>query len=201
MVLPHSNKTITYAEYLTWTDERYCEALNGEIISMAPAPSPRHQDVVGGVYAAFRAHLKGATSKPFIAPIDVCLFAESNTPEQNIKDWVQPDLIIVCNPHIIGDKRIIGCPDFIAEVTSPSTFKNDRVRKFQAYAQAGVKEYWIIDPYHEFVETFILRGTVLERSGQYFLGDSVPCSLFSGFRLDLTELFGPAAQTEQLPEA
>mgnify|MGYP002404137843 CR=1 FL=1 len=94
------------------------------------------------------------------------------------------------DPNKIGDKRIVGCPDFVVEVLSPATAKNDRVLKYNAYAKAGVKQYWIVDPYHEFIETFTGRDGSFERSGQYFKADVIADSPFDHFRLDLKELFG-----------
>ncbi|WP_158302149.1 Uma2 family endonuclease [Paenibacillus mesophilus] len=70
-----------------------------------------------------------------------------------------------------------------------ATAKHDRVLKYNAYAKAGVKQYWIVDPYHEFIETFIGKDGSFERSGQYFKADVITDNPFDQFRLDLKELF------------
>ena len=189
MALPNKENSIRYDDYLSWNEGTRCEVLNGEIISMSPSPTPKHQDILGGIYAEFRTYLKGKTCKVFISPIDVCLFANQDSSEQDIQDWLQPDLLVVCDPKKIGDKRIVGCPDFVIEVLSPSTTKNDRVLKYNAYAKAGVKEYWIVDPYHEFIEVFLLKGNSFENSGQYFKSDMISLHLFGDFSLHLSEIF------------
>jgi len=189
MVLPNQNTPIFYSEYSNWEDGLRCEVLDGEIINMTPSPTPKHQDILGGIYSEFRGYLKGKACKVFISPIDVCLFSSNDTEESDIKDWLQPDLLIVCDSNKITEKRITGAPDFVIEVLSPSTTKADRVLKYNAYAKAGVKEYWIVDPYHEFIESFILHNKTFERSGQYFKNDLVPISLFSDFKLDLNQIF------------
>jgi Uma2 family endonuclease len=189
MGLPDKKTPVTYADYLTWDEGLPCEVLNGEIINMTPSPTPRHQDILGGIYTEFRAFLKGKACRAFIAPIDVCLFATDETKETEIMDWLQPDLLVVCDSNKIKEKRIVGVPDMVMEVLSPSTTKTDRVLKFNAYAKAGVKEYWIVDPYHEFIESFRLHNNSYERTGQYFRSDIIPLSLFKDFAIDLSTIF------------
>lgn len=61
----------------------------------------------------------------------------------------EPDILFVSNRrlHIIGEKGILGAPDFVIEILSASTAQNDRGPKLRAYERAGVAEYWLIDPY------------------------------------------------------
>jgi Uma2 family endonuclease len=60
----------------------------------------------------------------------------------------EPDILFVGQDNLsrIGDKRFDGAPDLIVEVVSPTSVTLDRIRKFREYEQAGVSEYWIIDP-------------------------------------------------------
>ncbi|WP_281888618.1 Uma2 family endonuclease [Paenibacillus sp. YYML68] len=180
---------VTYAQYMNRKDEVRYEALNGEIISMSPSPTPRHQHIVGGLYTELRLYMKGKPCRPFIAPIDVCLYGTSSMSDSEIKDWVQPDLLVVCDPSKIEENRIVGAPDWIIEVLSPSTSKADRVQKYNAYARAGVKEYWIVDPYHEYIDTFVLEGQRYRQHGTYFRTDPIRSQLFTDLYIDLNELF------------
>ncbi len=109
--------------------------------------------------------------------------------DSEIKDWVQPDLLVVCDPSKIEENRIVGAPDWIIEVLSPSTSKADRVQKYNAYARAGVKEYWIVDPYHEYIDTFVLEGQRYRQHGTYFRTDPIRSQLFTDLYIDLNELF------------
>jgi Uma2 family endonuclease len=61
----------------------------------------------------------------------------------------EPDILFVSKDrlYIIGEKGIRGAPDFVIEILSASTAQNDRGAKFRAYERAGVREYWLIDPY------------------------------------------------------
>lgn len=100
-------------------------------------------------------------------PIDVCLFANKEIETTDIKDWVRPDLIVVCDENKIGNKNITGAPDLVVEVLSPSTAKNDRLIKFNSYEKAGVKEYWIVDPYNQTIEVYLLEKEVFIRSSLF----------------------------------
>jgi Uma2 family endonuclease len=146
--IPEEKGKYSYADYLSWYEDFSCEAIDGHIIAISPSPTPKHQDVVDELTAEFKMFLRGKECMAFSAPIDVCLFSERETKVNEIKDWFQPDLLVVCDKDKIGEKYITGAPELVVEVLSPSTTKNDRQTKFNSYEKAGVKEYWIVDPYH-----------------------------------------------------
>ncbi|MDW0118753.1 Uma2 family endonuclease [Sporosarcina thermotolerans] len=189
MVLPKGKKTYSYADYLEWDNDFNSEALNGEIISMSPSPTPKHQDIVGELTAEFKMFLRGKKCMAFLAPMDVCLFADKNTKADAILDWVQPDLLIVCDPHKIGDKNIYGAPDLIVEVLSPSTARNDRLIKYNSYEKAGVKEYWIVDPYNMTVEIYSLQGASFVQAGILAKDDLLTAGIFPELEIDLKNIF------------
>jgi Uma2 family endonuclease len=188
MATPQQKK-ISYADYLTWDEEQRCEVLDGEIISMSPSPTPKHQDILRELTIELGTYLRGKDCKIFTSPLDVCLFADKSIPHNNIKNWVEPDLIVVCDKDKIGEKRILGAPDLVIEILSPSTAKNDRVLKFHAYEKAGVKEYWIIDPFNQTVEVYLHDEDSLKREGIYFNDDTMPVNLFKDFNIDLQDIF------------
>jgi Uma2 family endonuclease len=61
----------------------------------------------------------------------------------------EPDILFIRKEqqHIIQEKGVVGTPDFVIEILSASTMRNDRGPKFRAYERAGVRELWLIDPY------------------------------------------------------
>ncbi len=75
--------------------------------------------------------------------------------------------MIVCNPDIIKENGIYGAPDLVVEVISPSTMRYDRGPKMQAYAKAGVKEYWLVTPLARSVEVYLNHGGVFEIDETY----------------------------------
>ena len=153
------------------------------------SPTPKHQDVIDELTAEFKLFLRGKECMAFSAPIDVCLFAGKETKWEEIRDWVQPDLLVVCDKDKIGEKNIIGAPDLVIEVLSPSTARNDRLIQFHSYEQAGVKEYWIVDPLNFTIETYRLTGNHLTQSRVYGRNDTIHTALIEGLSIDLNNIF------------
>jgi hypothetical protein len=85
---------------------------------------------------------KGGSCLPLMSPIDVQLDCDEKT-------MVQPDVVILCDEEKLCKWGIFGAPDFVLEVISPSTKKKDYTKKLSKYMAAGVKEYWILDPYQQ----------------------------------------------------
>lgn len=180
MVFPQERKPFTYAEYVQLSDGDRYEMIDGKLYNMTPAPTPKHQQVVTLLSAEFVTHSRGKTCRVFVSPIDVCF---SND------EWVQPDIVTVCDSNKISDERIIGPPDIIVEVLSPSTAKKDRLIKYRRYEQAGVHEYWIVDPVHEYVEVHVLKDGAYQLYGTYFKGDAIPVQLFGHFSIHADNIF------------
>jgi Uma2 family endonuclease len=86
----------------------------------------------------------GKSCEAFIAPLDVLLPGE-NIPVETVETVVQPDVFVVCDPCKKTAQCILGAPDFIAEIVSPSSGSMDKVEKLNLYERTGVAEYWILD--------------------------------------------------------
>ena len=82
------------------------------------------------------------------APVDVILSDQETR---------QPDILMIhrSRAHIIEEHAIVGPPDLVIEILSPSTLKRDRVMKLYSYARFGVPEYWIVDPLHVSIEKYV----------------------------------------------
>ena len=141
----------TYDDYAALPNDgnRY-EIVDGVLI-IAPAPSPEHQDIVGMIFHHLLVHIKFAgLGRVFQAPIDV---------ELSAKNIFQPDVVVILNEHLdrIKAKRIVGAPDLVVEVASPSTALYDRFAKYDRYAQTGVQEYWIVNTETKTVQVLVLE--------------------------------------------
>src|SRR5258708_14971747 len=150
--------TWTYNEYAALPDDghRY-EIVNGVLV-MTPAPSPEHQAISVRIAYYLFPHIDlMGIGKLFTAPIDV---------ELGPKNVFQPDLVVVLNAHLdrVAEKKIIGAPDLVVEVASPSTAAYDRLTKHERYAHAGIIEYWLVKPI-----TRTLEGLVLENGAYHFI--------------------------------
>lgn len=188
MAVPQERQKFTYADYLKLDEDVRYEVIDGTIYNMSPSPTPNHQEILGELFIEFGSYLRGKECRAFISPIDVCLSDEKEDMDK-VQEWVIPDLVVVCDKNKIGDKRIIGTPDLLVEVLSPSTAKHDRLTKYNRYQRAGVKEYWIVDPIYNNIEVYILDGEVFKRSGIYFKGDILPVSIFEDLSIDVNIVF------------
>jgi len=132
---------MSYAEYLEFSaTDRIVEWVDGEMIVYMP-PKPRHQQIVfflSQVLSLFVEFFE--LGQILIAPLEVKLWP--NGPSR------EPDISFISRENQGGltADRLEGAPDLIIEVISPTSVTEDRVRKFTQYEQAGVREYWIIDP-------------------------------------------------------
>ncbi len=138
----------TLDDYYALPDERRVELIDGVIYDMS-APTFVHQHILGDAYISICNFIdsKGGSCLPMMAPVDVRL-------DRDNKTMVQPDVLILCDKSQIRRWGIDGAPDFCLEIISESTSKKDYIKKLQKYTDAGVKEYWIIDPLRKILLTY-----------------------------------------------
>lgn len=190
MDAPQKGPLVTWTDYQSWTDDQRWEIIGGHPYAMT-APRVAHQVVCGELYALLHAHFKSKNCRPFLSPIDVRLSEH---------DVVQPDLIVVCEPSKITETHIEGPPTLVVEILSPSTQRHDRVRKLRLYAQAGVKEYWILQPKPAMAEVLSLKGAGFQIAGSYTELDQLVSPCFPDLVLDLNEVFPTPSDGEVIDE-
>ena len=164
----------SYDDYAALTDDgqRY-EVVDG-VLLMVTAPNPRHQGISGRLYLALHQNVEAnGLGKVFYAPLDVQLAP---------KTVVQPDLLVLLNANLdkITESRIIGAPDLVVEIASPGTAAYDRLSKFQAYAKAGVEEYWIVNPERHSIEVAFLQDGAYVPQGVFQGSDTLPSRIVPG---------------------
>ena len=142
--------------YSKINDHEDYEIINGQVYMMS-RPATAHMQIEGNILMAFRNYLKGKSCRPF-NETDVFFDDDNN---------FIPDVIIVCDPEIIEDDGIYGTPDLVVEILSPSTARNDKIKKKIAYEKYGVKEYWIVDPFSKSVEVYLRKDDKLELDDVY----------------------------------
>jgi Uma2 family endonuclease len=164
MALAKPAGTWSYADLATLPDDgtRY-EIIDGELYEM-PAPLFAHAAAIMALIELLLPLVKGLGGRLLTAPLDV-FFAGA--------DPVQPDLVVLLPGSRARPVRrgVEGPPDLLIEVLSPSNRSHDQVRKRALYAQAGVREYWIIDPDAATIEIIGADGETVQRVAASAGGD------------------------------
>ena len=162
----------TVEDYLTLPDDLRVELIDGYFFEMS-APLTPHQIIARDITLQLTNYIKANKGKcvPLMATCDVQL-------DRDDKTMVQPDVLIVCDRSKITKERIIGAPDFIVEVLSESTKKKDMTIKLNKYSDAGVKEYWVVDPDKQKIIVYKLEDDF--DATIYGFNDEVPVALYGG---------------------
>jgi Uma2 family endonuclease len=181
MSLPQQNKPYTYEDWLSWDEDVRAEIIDGELYMMAP-PTLIHQKVSGEIFGQLWSYLKDKPCEVFSSPVGVRLFELEDT-------VLEPDIIVVCDRSKLDGKVCNGAPDLVVEVLSPSTARHDRWLKYNLYRDAGVREYWIVDP-----DTKTVSANALSGDGEYIARaygdtDEAPVSVLSGCVINLKDVF------------
>lgn len=145
----------TLEDYYALPDDRRVELIDGVIYDMA-VPTFVHQCLIGVIFNELMNGISGKKGGciPMLSPVDVRLDCDDRT-------MVQPDVLILCDQDKIRRWGIDGAPDFVLETLSDSTKRKDCILKLHKYADAGVKEYWIIDPFGKKLITYDFREEIV----------------------------------------
>ena len=176
----------TYNDYAEWElteGERY-EIIYGEAFAMS-APDARHQEILTALLTQFYNYLHGKPCKVYPAPYDVRLFYEEDGSDETV---VQPDISVVCDEKKRGAEGCRGAPDLVIEILSPSNTAFEMERKLRLYRQAGVHEYWIVDPKNNSITTYLFRSSeiiteVYENTGL------ITVAIFPELKISLEQIF------------
>ncbi len=158
-------------------DGERAELIDGKIYSMSP-PSTKHQRLVMDLAYQIKDYImrKNGDCEVFSAPFAVFL-------NENNKNYVGPDISVICDKDKITDKGCDGSPDWIIEIVSPSSKIMDYFKKLFKYRTAGVREYWIVDPMKQRVTVYFFDKETVE---EYSFGDNIPVGIYDGFFIEFS---------------
>ena len=177
-------RSYTYADYQKWEGPERYQIINGEVFQMA-SPSVEHQALLMVLSSKFDNWLQGKPYRVFASPLDVRLFPKEDNSDKTV---VQPDLLVVCDKSKIGKNSINGAPDLVIEILSPSNTYSEQLYKFQYYLEAGILEYWVIDPERKVIQVHIYEnGHYL--STVYKNSDRIPSVVLPGLEIALEDLW------------
>lgn len=179
MPLPKSN-TYTIDDIYALPEGQRAELIDGQIYDMAP-PSPMHQELVMELSATLRDYIKknGGPCKVYPAPFAVFL-------NEDDRNYVEPDISVICDSSKVDNRGYQGAPDFIIEIVSPSSQRMDYLTKLFKYHTAGVREYWIVNPLQRTVQVYSFEGT--EDSTQYSFDDKITVTIYGDLKICVADL-------------
>lgn len=173
----------TIDDYYALPDDQRVELIDGVFYDMG-APAMVHQKILGDLYILFRecADRHDMPCEVYLSPCDVRLDMDNYT-------MVQPDLLVICREYDIHAIRYEGAPDLVVEILSPSTRSKDMLLKLYKYQNAGVREYWIIDPKYQEVTVHYFEAEDY-RPQRYQFDMEIPIAISKGeCKIDFSRIF------------
>lgn len=178
----------TLADILDWDGQQRMELIDGVPVMMAP-PSRLHQKICGELFGQLHEYLKGKECEVYAAPFAVRLFEREDDFPMDTVTMVEPDLSVVCDPRKLDDIGCKGAPDLVIEILSPSSRRHDRITKFNLYRRAGVREYWIVDPSDQSVQSFLLENNAYIARDFAVNDDKIKVNVLQDCVIDLAPVF------------
>lgn len=174
------DRIYTEADYDATGEDEHVELIDGRLYAMA-APDRAHQEIITEMVSVIRNHIraKGGDCKVYPGPFGVKLSKKKS----NI---VEPDISVICDKDKLTKRGCEGAPDWIIEVVSPSDPGHDYVEKLKLYNDAGVREYWIVDPLTSHVHVYRLEedfGVTV-----YTFRDEITSGIFTDLTIDFTAI-------------
>jgi len=155
---------------------------------MSPVPSRSHQSIAANLTGIFYNNFKNKSCKFYPAPFDVRLVS-AKTNDEKVSTVVQPDICVVCDQAKLDDRGCNGAPDLVIEILSPGNTKKEMGIKFELYEEAGVKEYWIVEPADKTIFVYTLQGRKYIGLKPQTEDDIIKSPLFPELNFKLGELF------------
>ena len=173
-------------EYLSLDTNHLVEFSQGQL-EFLPLPTFSHQRLVALLYRL----LSGFVEK---RGLGVVMFAPLRIRLGQVK-FREPDLVFIAAEHAdrLGEQFWQGA-DLVMEIVSPDDPERDKVTKRREYAQAGIPEYWIVDPTEASINVLTLRGQEYALHGEFPAGKAASSVLLEGFKVDVGDVFSEASR-------
>lgn len=178
MPLPQYN-TYTIEDIYVLPEGERAELIDGQIYYMAPS-SRIHQRISTRLASMIDRYIDEhhGSCQVYAAPFAVFLNADN-------KNYVEPDISVICNPNQLDEHGCKGAPDWIIEIVSPSSKQMDYFTKLFKYRTSGVREYWIVDPTKNFIIVYNFDNNT---SDQYTFADTIKAGIYSDLYIDFSGL-------------
>ncbi len=174
-----SDDTYTTDFIYSLPEGKRAELIDGQVYYMAP-PNRTHQTIARELFSSINSYIKskGGSCEAFFAPFAVFL-------NQDNRNYVEPDISVICDPQKLDDKGCNGAPDWVLEIVSPSSRRTDYHAKLFKYRTAGVREYWIVDPEKDRI---LVYNFETEDTWDYTFHDTVKSGIYDDFQIDFSSV-------------
>ena len=175
-------KTYTEEDYYNLPEDIRAELILGQIYYMS-APSRIHQEVLNSINNTIYNYIrsKNGNCKVYPAPFAVKLFQDDD------KTVVEPDISVICDPNKLTERGCTGAPDWIIEIVSPTNPSHDYVKKLNLYLDAGVREYWIVDPRYSKIYVYNMESNNFIVN-EYSFSDTIKAGIYEDLYIDFPSL-------------
>ncbi|PWJ77431.1 UNVERIFIED_CONTAM: Uma2 family endonuclease [Murimonas intestini] len=180
MAIPQK-QIYTETDYYDLPEDVRAELIDGQIYYQA-APSRAHQKILSELHITIGTYIrsKGGSCEVYPAPFAVKLHEDRKT-------IVEPDISVICDHNKLTDRGCTGAPDWIIEIVSPGNSSHDYIRKLNLYADAGVREYWIVNPVQESIYVYHLEETKFGTNA-YSFQDKIKVNIYDDLWIDFKEI-------------
>lgn len=165
-------KIYTTDDIYALPDGKRAELIEGKIYYMAP-PNTKHQTLVMDLSYQIKDYIKRNNGECNVFPAPFAVFLNDND-----RNYVEPDISVICDKNKITDKGCNGAPDWVIEIVSLSSRPMDYFTKLFKYRTSGVREYWIADPIKQRVTVYYFEKESVE---EYSFGSDIPVGIYEGF--------------------
>ncbi|MBD5495076.1 MAG: Uma2 family endonuclease [Lachnospiraceae bacterium] len=158
-------------------DGQRAELIDGELYMMA-LPGRIHQRLVMELSFRIREHIGNKSGDCEVYPSPFAVFLNDDD-----KNYLEPDISVICDKNKLTEEGCQGAPDWIVEVVSSSSRPMDYNKKLFKYRTAGVREYWIVDPMKQQITVYNFEHDTFE---EYSFTDKVKAGIYEDLEIDFS---------------
>ena len=160
-------------------DGERAELIDGQIYYMAP-PTFKHQYLNTKLVSKIDQYIVSNKGDCIVITAPFAVFLNKDN-----KNYVEPDISVICDKSKLDDKGCMGAPDWIIEIVSTSSKRMDYLVKLLKYQNTGVREYWIVDPQKQRITVHSFENETLE---EYSFNDTVKAGIYEDLYINFSHI-------------
>ena len=181
MSYAQNDDLFTYEDIKNLPEGDRAELIDGDLF-MKAAPLRIHQKLLMQLATNINNKIDTENNTCEIYPSPFAVFINGEDDNMN---YVEPDISVICDPSKLTERGCDGAPDWIIEIVSPSSKQMDYIRKLLLYQEAGVREYWIVNPDKQMIRTYYFES---EETEDHAFTDSVRVRITDDFSICISDL-------------